>query len=304
MENNFKVDFIGIGGAKCASTWVYRCLLDHPQICGPYIKETNYFLTKRHPLVEKSFDHQKVLYHSGIESYAKYFKHCKKDSLKGEISVSYFADPGTPNLIKKHNPHIRILVFLRDPVRRAFSHYWFTRKFTLKEKNETFEAAIKNNPEVYIGWSMYYEHLSKYYDVFPKENIGVFFVEDLKNNPQLFMKKTYEFLGVDSNYISPAVKKRENMAREVKFKWLRSLTDLVVDKFYAFIKITSLYFLIDILRWMGIQKIIYYIFYRLNTKKFVKPVLNPETEKNLRGVFREDIEKLELLLNKDLSRWK
>ncbi len=42
-NNDFKIDFIGIGATKSGTTWIAQCLKEHPQICGSSIKEINFF---------------------------------------------------------------------------------------------------------------------------------------------------------------------------------------------------------------------------------------------------------------------
>jgi hypothetical protein len=306
MKDNGGVDFIGIGAGRCATTWVYTCLLEHPRICGPYVKELNFFITKKNPMPEKSFEHYKLLYNKGIESYLKSFKHCPADSVKGEISVAYLLDPGAAELIKKYFPNTKILVFLRDPVKRAYSHYWFAKKFKLTEKSETFKEAIKKEVsyEHYIDDGMYYKHLKKYYDVFPKENIGVFFMDDLEKDPVKFIQNVYKFLGVDSNFVPPSVKKRANSAREVRWKFLRSAMHYSVDRFYAFLNFTRFYSIKDIAIRIGLQNMIYRISCKVNVTSFKKPLLDPITEEKLRKLFLADIANLEKLTGRDLSSWK
>lgn len=294
-------DFIGVGAAKCATTWVYRCLLEHPQICGPYIKEINFFLTKKHPLYSsEEFKNKEMLFPNGLDSYLDFFPHCPKDSIKGEISVSYMTDPQAARLIKQSFPDVKILVFLRNPVKRAFSFYNFAKDFMLKEKNRTFEDALKNNPEIYIDWGMYFKHLKPYYNLFPKNNIGVFFTDDIKNNQVNFIQGVYKFLGVDRNFIPPSAKKKENIASQVRFSLLRKAVDFTVKVVYKL----RLGFLINLLKKIGGQKAVYYFHYKINVSAIKKPELNPKTEKKLRNLFREDIENLERLIERNLDDWK
>lgn len=305
QNKNFKIDFIGIGAAKCATTWIYRCLIEHPQICGPYIKEVNFFLTRKHPLFDEDYlKNREVLYNKGINSYLEYFSHCPSNSVKGEFSVSYLSDPGSAELIKECFPDIKIIACLRDPTKRAHSFYWFAKDFMMKEKNKTFEDALKNNPKIYISWGMYYKQLKPYFNLFPRENVGVFFIDDLKKDPVKFIQGIYEFLGVNKEFIAPSTLKKENSASKVKFKAIRGFIDHIVYFFYVITKKLQLYFLINLLKKIGFQNLIYYIHYKLNVKKVEKPKINLETEKYLRGVFRDDIEKLENFLGRDLSSWK
>ncbi len=306
MKNNnkFKIDFIGIGAAKCATTWVYRRLLEHPQICGPYIKEISFFLTRKYPLYsQKYFENKKILANDGIKSYLSYFSHCKPDSIKGEFSVSYITDPKSAELIKHYFPDVKIIVCLRNPVKRAFSLYNYARDFIKKEKNETFEKALENNPDIYIDGGMYYQQLKRYFNLFPKKNIGIFLIDDIKKDPKLFMQDIFRFLEVSDEFSPPSLYERENEAKRVKFNFLRNLTDGSVEMMYQMSRVLKIGFLPGYLRKLGFQDIVNYI-NKINSKKIQKSFILPETEKKLRKIFREDIENLEKLINRDLKNWK
>jgi hypothetical protein len=295
-----KIDFIGIGAAKCATTWVYRCLLEHPEVCGPYEKELNFFSTRDHPLFKDSQDKRKILYNKGMKSYLEYFSHCCSNSVKGEFSVSYISDPGSAKLIKDNFPDIKIIVILRDPVERAHSFYWFAKDFMLREKNKTFEDALKNNPEIYIDWGMYYEQLKPYFDLFPKENIGIFFVDDLKKDSINFMREIYKFLGVDVEFIAPSNQKKENSSSKVRYKFIRKILDYFVGLLYKF----KLNFVLSIFKKIGLRKAIHFFHYKINVSKTKKPKLKTKTEKKLRNIFRKDIENLEEMIEVNLNSWK
>jgi len=304
MNDNIKVDFIGIGAAKCATTWVHKCLLEHPQICLPYVKESFFFVTKPFPSAGEPLKEFKPVYNKGTAWYLERFDHCPAKSIKGELSALYLTDPGASYLIKQYFPDVKILVFLRDPVKRAYSHYWFKKKVTFKEKKETFEEAIKNNYEAYIDGGMYYRHLRKYYDIFPKENIGIFWVDDLEKDPVRFIQSVYGFLGVDNSFIPPSARRRTNAAREIRSQFLNRTIDSLVYTFYKFLKFTRLHFLRDVVIGIGLQKGFNYILLKVNVKSFDKPLLDPTTEEMLRKLYLEDIRNLEKLTTRDLSAWK
>lgn len=226
MKNKeFRVDFIGIGSAKCATSWAFRCLREHPEICGPRKKELNFFLTKNPGFGNVNPEHHEYIYNKGPNFYAKYFSDCKDGQKRGEYSVAYMNDEGAARRIRECFPEVKIIVMLRDPVKRAFSLYWFAKEFLRWEKNGTFEDAIKRNKEAYVDNGMYYKRLKAYFDLFPRENIGVFFVDDLKKDPVKFMQKMYKFLEVSSEFIPPSALKRENAAKKTKIKILKKATD-------------------------------------------------------------------------------
>ncbi|MFW6174033.1 MAG: hypothetical protein ACOC5T_09840 [Elusimicrobiota bacterium] len=73
-NNDFKVDFLGIGWPRCATSWIYECLKEHSEICMAEKKETHYFT---------------VNFKKGINYYHDCFKHCDLNAIKGEYSPDY-----------------------------------------------------------------------------------------------------------------------------------------------------------------------------------------------------------------------
>ena len=304
IKKDFQIDFIGIGAARCATTKVYRCLLEHPQICGPYIKELNFFVTSKNPFPWVDKKYSNFLYQKGINYYENYFPHCPSNSIKGEFSTFYLGDPGAAKLIKKHFPKVKIIVCLRDPIKRACSYYWFNREFVGTEKSKSFEEAIEKNPEIYIDWGMYYKQLKRYFNLFPKKNIGIFLLDDLKKNPVKFMQKVYQFLGADKNFVPPSIKKRENPAKKTKNKFTRFLLSDSISSISKFLQKMHLYFIVEILRKLKVEDLIFFINHKVNITNFTKPPIRKSTKMKLKRIFRKDIEQLEKLLNRDLGNWK
>ena len=65
MNDKFKIDFIGIGAPRCATSWVAQCLMEHPQVCFSSKKELNYF--------DKEYK-----YEERLKGYQVYFKDCQR----------------------------------------------------------------------------------------------------------------------------------------------------------------------------------------------------------------------------------
>ena len=305
--NHSKIDFVGIGAAKCATSWVYRCLFEHPNVCCSKIKELHYFLTenpKSHPMDGNMMIRNRTLFNRGIDSYLEYFDHCDNNSIKGEISVSYISDPGAAKKIYESFPDIKIIVCLRNPIKRAHSYYLFSKKFLLKEKSNTFEDALNKNEEIYINGGKYYEQLKTYFDVFPKENIGIFITDDLNANPIKFIQAVYSFLGVNSSFVPPSALRKENSARKVRCKFLKKIQESLVKSIYSTSNFFGVNFLIQLLKKIGFQKMLYYFNWKINSVEIVKEKIKPETYERLRDEFRDDVLKLEKLIGRNLESWR
>jgi len=195
-RDNFKIDFIGIGAQRCATSWIFKCLQEHSQICAFVKKEAAFFNDER-----KNFEWYKSL-----------FGHCATTAIKGEYSPHYMHpeyDPKqkTAERIKNTFPDVKIIACLRNPIERARSQY-FLEKLRNKETAPTFKKAILKNHHKYIEAGFYYTLLKKYLELFPRENILILIYEDIRKSPIGFIQNIYSFLGVDSNFVPPSVNKK------------------------------------------------------------------------------------------------
>ena len=101
-----KLDFIGIGVQKSATSWVFQSLIEHPEIQAGKEKEINFFNFK---------------YQYGYHWYQNRF--FDSELLTGEFSTQYFWDKNVPERIYQFNPDIKLILCLRNPVDRAFSQH-------------------------------------------------------------------------------------------------------------------------------------------------------------------------------------
>ena len=117
---NTKIDFIGIGAPKCGSTWVSKCLEEHPEIlfsASKTRKELRFFNHANFlPDVYESYIHIDKYEEKGLKWYYEQFPNNESGIIKGEFSTLYLFDEQAPNRIMKHFPDVKILVTLRQPV--------------------------------------------------------------------------------------------------------------------------------------------------------------------------------------------
>lgn len=261
-------NYLIIGATRCGTTWLGKNLMLHPEVFMPKNKEIHFF--NRH-------------YDNGISWYEDIFKGASEKAI-GEATPGYLYHENIPELIRKHLPDVKLIVCLRDPVDRAYSHYWY-REHERRAQNITisFEEKIKITPRL-IEEGLYARKLSKYYELFPHENILVTFYDDLKSDPAQYLKEVFRFLGVDESFHSPLLDKQINAsASEVgKTRMLYYL-----HKFFNKIGIFGLAKTVD----------------KVNRKEI--PKINPETRRMLLDEYYiEDIKKLETMVGRDLSAWK
>ena len=193
-----KIDFIGIGAQKSATSWIAKCLSVHPEVFVADCKETHFFS-----------DDEK--YSRGLDHYHEYFINSNSTQFVGEYSTSYLASCQAAERIKLYSSNIKLIVCLRNPVDRAFSHYLH---LTFKSENKIVDSsslrdAIKTQPDI-IENGMYGKYLSHYFKLFPANNILVLLYEDIQKDPRDFIKRVYDFIGVDSRFTPSFLNVRYN----------------------------------------------------------------------------------------------
>jgi hypothetical protein len=134
-------DFLILGAAKSGTTSLLEDLKNHPEVSAHRF-EINYFT------------HQ---FDKGAEWYNSIFKFPEK--IQGEKSTSYFYERLCHERIFKHNPDVKLIVILREPVKRAFSN-WNMRHVQGRLLKQSFKFnKSAGQPIENIGFS----HLFKYY---------------------------------------------------------------------------------------------------------------------------------------------
>ena len=193
-----KPTFIGIGAQKCASTWIYRILMDHPQAWLSRPKELDFF---------------SYYYGFGFQWYEEHFRGGSGSLAIGEISPSYLCDLAAPLRTYQYEPSMRIIVCLRDPVDRLYSNHLHEIRIGHYEgKNLSVEAGLANNP-MYIEQSRYATHLERWLHWFQREQMLFLLQEEIRESPEEQAKRIYQFLCIDPDHRSSFLFKRSNISR-------------------------------------------------------------------------------------------
>lgn len=273
------IHFIGIGAQKSATSWVYACLYEHPQICAP-IKEIHFFSRPR--------------YSEGIHSYEAHFKSCSEGSLHGEFSTSYLYAPEAPQRIFTHYPEVKLIAILRNPIDRAYSQYRNAIKAGEIHESVTFDTYRKDEESV-LAQGLYRAQLDRYLQYFKREQILILIQEDIAHDPVLFMKRIYEFLGVDASFVGSMVHDEINVARTPKRIWIERVMHHVAE----FLRRQGLHAVVHAIRKWGFPDMVRSV----NTKEGKeRTARDPYDREELVSYFREDVTELSKLLERDLGK--
>ncbi len=177
-------------------------MISHPQIISAKNKEVHFFDN---------------FFNKGLDWYIEQFPIFSSTSdeklITGEASPYYIFHPLAAKRIFKIFPKVKLIVLLRDPVERAYSHY--NHEVRIGCESQTFENAIKKENErlygqtekilsgeysfnhqnfSYLTRGIYVDQLREYFDLFPKENFVILSSEEFYQSPQSTLNQVFDFL--------------------------------------------------------------------------------------------------------------
>ena len=207
-EQGVTPTFFLAGCQKSGTTWMHRCFREHPEVRVPESDNINYLT---------------LYYHRGAEWYGRAFPEDHGEREVGDTTACYLRNSLARERMANLNPSAKILVIVRNPIDRAFSHYWHEKK--KRTINWTFFDALGNNIDIYESWigaGFYYHQIIELMRFFPRKQICVLVYEDLADDPQSFCRTAFEFLGVDADFKPSVLEKKVNRA------WYRPQTGEMV----------------------------------------------------------------------------
>ncbi|CAB3290097.1 Sulfotransferase [Methanocaldococcus lauensis] len=226
-----------IGEPKCGTTTIHYTLNTHPDIFMCPVKEPAYFCKDFHE--ESDRYHGKKLYYPIREEdqYLELFRDAKNEKIIGESSTLYAYSKVAAKEIYKFNPEAKIIYIIREPVDFLYSlhsHYYRNLEETIDDLKKAIEIEPLRkkwkflpkyvpNPSIlyYTERVKYYNHISKYLDMFGNDQILILTYDELKNDPKKLFKRIFDFLGVDSSY-KPNIR-IENVGKDIKSKLFHKL---------------------------------------------------------------------------------
>ena len=204
-------DFIIIGESKCGTTSLYNYMIQHPAIKPALTKEINFF--------NWSYDKPQNWYsaHFPTKLKKKFSKNVfKKSFLTGEATPLYLFNSQVPKRMFETIPNVKIIVVLRNPVDRAYSHY-HDLGVRLGEEKRTFDDAIRSELKIleeknyvttdyngnftdrlyqYVVRGIYLDHLKIWMDVYPVKQFLILKTEELEKNPSEILDSVFKFLSI------------------------------------------------------------------------------------------------------------
>lgn len=200
--------FVHIGGQRCGSTWMYKCLQAHPEVYTSIPKEIHYFNGNRGKSDSWYLDH---------------FKPSKTHKAWGEATPLYLShvskNESLPQELYRISPNCKIICCLRNPTYRAFSQWelW-------QSKKDSFKIAVENNYKNMLGKGVYINHIKRWKKVFPSDQILIQIHDEVLQNNKEAVRDAYDHIGVDKgfepkwidkNYNSPIAPESQKILKRV-----------------------------------------------------------------------------------------
>ncbi len=200
-------DFVISGVMKCGTTSLFDHISRHPSVFPPLVKGVKYY--NRH------FERGEAWYraHFPLRSDLEREEQSQGVALTGESSPDYLPDPLAAQRLRELTPDARLIVLLRNPVSRAFSHYHY-RKVRSREPASFADAIEANLAQLvdepvtgdvlsehaeytsYIGRGLYMRQLRAWMQVFPPEQILILSSEEFAADAQPTYSRVLDFLGL------------------------------------------------------------------------------------------------------------
>lgn len=233
-SSSLRIDpsFLIVGGQRCGTNSLYEYLSRHPNIGRALpIQEVHYF---------------DINFQRGASWYRSHFPTRMRAAITqwktgrplvtGESSPYYMFHPHAPARIAQAHPDMKLLVLLRDPTDRAYSHYRHecqrgieTLGFgeaveaeserlageTAKMEQDPAYYSFNHHHFSYVSRGHYVDQLERLYSVFPKENVLPIVSERFFADPEPAYAEVLDFLGLPHHTLKEY--SRFNMGRAASF---------------------------------------------------------------------------------------
>jgi len=209
-------DFIIIGAARCGTSSLWANLAEHPRLRPPDPKAFLQFASNHK---EVHFFDKEHKFNRGLDFYRSFFVGPPQRYYHFESTPNYLYHPAVPERVKNTLPKAKLIVMLRNPVDRAWSHFCNWRR-----KRDLKESILYNPKSEILKKGIYHEQLVRWFEYFERSQFLIIRSEDYFANETLVIKRTLEFIGVEPVvkikpiYYDPVKKTKGNPPMTVKLR--------------------------------------------------------------------------------------
>jgi Sulfotransferase domain len=204
---------------RSGTSTLARWLGEHPQVFMAPGKELHFF------------DHH---FDKGVDWYRSLFADAGSELQLGEATPNYLHEPAAIQRIASTLPQVRLLLSLRNPVDRAYSHYWHNR--SRGKESLSFEDALAAEATrtsggdadrawfSYASRGDYFEQIEEVMRHFPRTALHVEIAEEMQADPQQSLERIFRFIEVDDRFHPAMIDRKVNAYVEFRSVRLRRFT--------------------------------------------------------------------------------
>lgn len=269
--------FLILGPPRTGTTWLHEVLSPYTNLPFP-TKETRFF---------------DVHFHRGLGWYSAHFPEPVDDQTRGEVAPTYFASETARRRIAELIPSVKVVCIFRDPVDRVLSLYRIKRAYGMVPW--TFEQAILKDPEL-IESGRYATHLNAWQNALGKDQVLTLVFEDLRREPQGFLDKVTNFIGVPQ--ITLVKRELRSVHESERLTHPRSyFVTRIASGLADWFKAERMDRLVAVAKRRALLKLLL-----RSGSKF--ETMSPDLKMKIYELFRPEVEKLECMLDRDFPAWK
>ena len=273
-----------IGTMKGGTTSLFNYLAEHPQVSPCKEKEPSFFserimLDRGYNYYQSLWDYDSSIHKIALEASTSYTRATHPYYLKAAENIYRYSST--------NNIKFKFIYILRNPLERIESHYTHGRAWGFEETKKSLTEEI--NREV-IETTKYAMQIEEYYQKFPANSILLLNFEDLKQKPQLVLKKICQFLEIDDtyNFNNLNIHNKGQARTTIKLPgWYKIRTTKSMKALSTLIPVK--------------QKKIFRSFFGRKVNEHIK--LSPEQRKLVLTELQPDLEKLRSQYDFDTSQW-
>lgn len=203
----FYLRFFVLGAQKCATSWLYYCLRDHPGAVLPSGK------------IEDGYVGGAIFLERGPDWFFARFPDAPSPALHGDVAVDYLLDSAAPRILRSYVEDPRFVILLRHPVDRLVSaYYWSVRRRQLPNLpiDHGIAALLDEAPgfprrfenpffDELVRRGFYGAQISAYVREFEPEQFLVVAYSEIKSDAAGVVRRIYAHIGVDPRFTPPSL---------------------------------------------------------------------------------------------------
>jgi hypothetical protein len=280
-----------VGAPKCGTTSLHYYLGQHPLVFAPGFKEPHY-----HTVAKTGLPTWGV---KNLEQYLTLYSEARPEQTLLDASAWNLYAPDSAKFISETCPDAYIIISLRHPVRRAYSHFMHMVQRGW-EKYYLFEDAIAQEEQRidagafwdvhYLSVGYYAKQVQRYLEHFPRKQIKILIFEEWTQKPEVVIQELFDFVGLQ-DLDSLQIQKAKNITQISYAQMLR----IYLQRYKEIKQIVQ-----SLLPQNSKQALMNWLQHK-RAKSL--PALDVDFEMNLMCCYLEDIKMLEGLLGYSIDAW-